>query len=621
NASNNRIVNNFIDDAGLVNNDIGIWDGFFNIGEPNHHFQTLQVNYDLPFNKIPFLRFVRATYAYTGDYQWQKGSELFKNAEIQLLDGTTGVYDLGNTIQNSNSHRINSTLDMNSFYRYIGLKKKQPPRQNTPGGAERRDRLGSDFSATERSTQSEGEGEEGGPTPRVTLSAGDKALNTVIGLVTSIKRAQFNYQENNGIFMPGYTPSIGFMGSLRPSVGFVFGGQGEIRELAARNGWLTLYPEFNEQYTEVETKQMDYQINTEPFSDLKIDFSGNRMYSESFAENYIVTDGQYRSLAPRMFGNFNISTIMIGTAFSKSDGISSETFEDFRANRQIIADRLARQHYGTDDYPVTDDGYPVGFGRNSQAVLLPSFIAAYEGRDVNKVNKGIFRDVPLPNWDLRYTGLMRLEWFKKHFKRFSIQHGYRSGYTVNQFQTNLDYNRNNPEELDQAGNFKEPTLVSNVNLIEQFSPLIKVDFETKNAFRILAEVRRDRALSLSFANSLLTEIQGQEYIVGFGYRIKDLTIGTNLGGNRQVMKSDLNFKVDLSIRDNITIIRYLDIMDTQVTAGQTIYGIQLTADYALSRNLTALFYYDHTFSEYAISTAFPQTTIRTGITLRYVFGN
>jgi len=59
----------------------------------------------------------------------------------------------------------------------------------------------------------------------------------------------------------------------------------------------------------------------------------------------------------------------------------------------------------------------------------------------------------------------------------------------------------------------------------------------------------------------------------------------------------------------------------QTTAGQDIYGIRFTADYALSRNLTALFFYDHTFSTFAISTAFPQTTIRSGFTLRYNFGN
>jgi len=151
--------------------------------------------------------------------------------------------------------------------------------------------------------------------------------------------------------------------------------------------------------------------------------------------------------------------------------------------------------------------------------------------------------------------------------------------------------------------------------------LIKVDFEMNNSVKILAELRKDRALSLSFANNLLTEIQGNEIILGMGYRIKDLKIGTNFGGKKSIITSDLNFKMDLSRRDNKTIIRYLDIENNQTTAGQTIYGIQFQMDYALSKNLTALFYYDHTFSEYAISTAFPQTTIRSGFTLRYNFGN
>ena len=85
-----------------------------------------------------------------------------------------------------------------------------------------------------------------------------------------------------------------------------------------------------------------------------------------------------------------------------------------------------------------------------------------------------------------------------------------------------------------------------------------------------------------------------------------------------------SFRDDENFRSNKTDfinIRYLDINNNQTTAGQTIYGLQFSADYALSKNLTALFYYDHTFSEYAISTAFPQTTIRSGLTLRYNFGN
>jgi cell surface protein SprA len=411
------------------------------------------------------------------------------------------------------------------------------------------------------------------------------------------------------------------MGTLKPSAGFVFGSQREVRELAARNGWLTLYPEFNEQYTEVENRQLDYQVNMELLPDLKIDFNGNRIYSENYAENYIVEDGLYRSLTPNTFGNFSISTILISTSFRTSDEFGSATFDDFRSNRIIIADRLAESFYGTTNFERDDDGFPIGFGKTSQDVLLPSFLSAYQGSNPSKEKTGIFRNIALPNWDLKYTGLMNLAWFKKHFRRFSIQHGYRAAYTVNQFQTNLDFDPLNPRDLDQAGNYKPQTFLTNVNLTEMFSPLVRLDFEMKNSIKILAELKTDRALSLSFANNLMTEIQGNEVVIGLGYRIKDLRIGTNFGGKKKILKSDLNFKLDLSRRDNKTIIRYLDIVNNQTTAGQTIYGVQLTADYALSKNLTALFYYDHTFSEYAISTAFPQTTIRSGITLRYNFGN
>ena len=154
-----------------------------------------------------------------------------------------------------------------------------------------------------------------------------------------------------------------------------------------------------------------------------------------------------------------------------------------------------------------------------------------------------------------------------------------------------------------------------------FSPLIRIDFEMKNSVKILTEIKRDRLLSLSFDNNLMTEIQGYEYILGLGYRFKDVKIRSQLAGPRQIIKSDLNMKLDVSVRNNKTIIRYLDLDNNQVTAGQTLYSLKYSADYAFSKNLTGLFYFDYGFSEYAISTAFPQTTIRSGLTLRYNFGN
>src|SRR5690606_4709360 len=214
-----------------------------------------------------------------------------------------------------------------------------------------------------------------------------------------------------------------------------------------------------------------------------------------------------------------------------------------------------------------------------------------------------------------------LDYFRRNFRRFSLNQGYRSGYTINQYQSNLDYDPQNPYEFNQANNFKNRLLFSNINLTELFSPLIRVDLETNNAIRILAEIKKDRALSLSFDNNLLTEIKGNEYILGLGYRIKNVRIRSKMAGPSEIITADLNMMADISVRDNKTIIRYLGLEDNQVTSGQTIWGVKYKAEYAFSKNLMGIFYFDYTFSEYAISTAFPQTTIRSGITLRYNFGN
>ena len=607
-ASRNNIVRNyFIDDNlnGAQDPTKDVWDGFFDIGDPNRQFQQLGINYELPLNKIPFLSFLRATYAYTGDFQWQKGSDLYGNLTI---DGQT--YNLGNSISNANTHTLNTNLDMNSFYRYIGFVRKDNRRGN-------------------RSTKG-GVPNAGGQNPQGENAKKHKLYNTAVDILTSVKRIQVNYSENNGTFLPGYLETPGLIGTFQPTFGYTFGSQRDIRQLAARKGWLTIYDEFNQQYTETQNKNLTFSAAVEPMRDLKIDLTGGRVYAENFTESFNTTDTNgdglsdvYNPLIQNTFGNFNISTSLIKTAFGKSDETGSKAFDDFRANRLEIANRLATRAGIDINNPANLDaeGYPLGYGKTNQAVLLPAFLSAYTGKDPEKVKLGAFRDFPIPNWSLKYTGLMRLKWFKKHFRRFSISHGYNATYTINQFRSNLDYDPNNPNATDQAGNFKNKTLYSAVNLSELFSPLVKIDFEMKNSLSILAELRKDRILSLSFDNNLLTEIKGNEYVVGLGYRIKDVRIRSKLAGPRQIIKSDLNMKADISIRDNKTIIRYLDLDNNQVTSGQTIWGLNYTAEYAFSKNLQGIFYFDYTFSEYAISTAFPQTSIRSGLTLRYNFGN
>jgi cell surface protein SprA len=144
----------------------------------------------------------------------------------------------------------------------------------------------------------------------------------------------------------------------------------------------------------------------------------------------------------------------------------------------------------------------------------------------------------------------------------------------------------------------------------------------QSAVKVLAEVKKDRALSMSFDNNLLTEVKGVEYVVGLGYRIKDVIFSSRLADDPTgIIKSDINIKADFSYRNNKTIVRYLDYANNQLAAGQNLWSIKLTADYSFSKNLTAIFYYDHSFSKAVISTSFPLTNIRSGFTIRYNFGN
>ncbi|MCB0375517.1 MAG: cell surface protein SprA, partial [Sinomicrobium sp.] len=493
-ASNYRIVKNYFEEDAMGNlviqQDLGIWDGFWDTGDANRYTTQLQLNYELPLNKIPLFSFVDASYTYTGNFDWQRGSAVLE----ELSGGQI------NTIQNANTHTLNGSLSMSRLYDYIGISRKK-------GNS------GKNANAVRQNKEQQNKDRQDKNQPQQKES---KVLNTLSDIVTMVKRININYSENNGKVLPGYTESVGFAGTFRPSWNFIFGSQSDVRFEMARKGWLTRFPEFNQQYMQQHNTSLNVSANVEPLRDLTIDVVTERLYSDSYTENFRVNDlgagaFEYENLLGNRFGNFSISALLIGTAFRKTDSEFSEAFETFKANRLAIANRLALQRGIdiTDPAFLDSEGYPLGYGRNNQAVLLPAFIAAYTGKNADAVTLGAFRDIPLPNWTVQYTGLMRIKWFQKQFKRFSLGHAYRASYSLNSFRTNLEFDPQNPDETDLSGNFRNPTLYTNATLVEQFSPLVKVDFETQSSFNVLAEIKRDRALSLSFDNNLLTEITGK----------------------------------------------------------------------------------------------------------------
>mgnify|MGYP000559861925 FL=1 len=614
-AVNFNATNSFIYDAFGSGDDIEIFNNFFNVGRPTQYNQKLNTTYKLPINKIPYLGFMSLDYAYTADFDWKATSQ---DASI--------IERVGNLIQNANTHNVTGSLNFAKLYKdtkfeNLFLKKKNRKKSN-PNSL--------DKSTTNKQVSARKRKKE---------PFGRKVIKGFYDVITSVKTGKISYSENNGQLLPGYEPEVGFLGrnnfggGLAPSLGFVFGSQVDIRNAALVNGWLVAprldgEDYYDKTYTRTHFDKLDYNFSLKPAKDLNIEITGNKINTRSLAQQLDIrfdsTDPEGNgfideSIPAFITGNFSTSYSMFSTAFKNGD----QLFDQLRANRIAISRRLGEQAGIDVDDPANInplDGTVVGFGTNSQDVLLPSFLAAYSGKNANNVKLGIFRDIPIPAWNLRYTGFMKYKWFKENFSSFSVTHGYKSSYTVSSFTNNLQYDDDNPTITNAAGDFESRTLVSSATLVDEFSPLIRVDMKMKNSFSMRGELKRDRTLTMNFNNSTLTDIKGTEYIFGFGYVFKDVKMKTSFTGKKQTLKGDINLRADVSLRDNLTLIRSVNSENDQISGGQKLFSIKFTADYRLNSNLTASFYYNHQTSRYAISTTFPRQSINAGFNFIYNLG-
>ena len=120
---------------------------------------------------------------------------------------------------------------------------------------------------------------------------------------------------------------------------------------------------------------------------------------------------------------------------------------------------------------------------------------------------------------------------------------------------------------------------------------------------------------LSTSNGQVTEIGNLEYIVGSGYTINKLKLPFLVRG--QSVTSDLILRADFRVRESTTLIRKIIENTTQVTAGQRVYSLKVTADYSLTKALNLRLFYDWVANRPAISNSFPTSNINAGFSLRF----
>jgi cell surface protein SprA len=425
---------------------------------------------------------------------------------------------------------------------------------------------------------------------------------------------------------------------MAPGMDYVFGKQPDSNWLneKAGKGLITRDTTLNFMFRQSLEQKLSFTGQLEPIREFTVDLNVDRTFTKDYTELFkdLSGNGRFEHLSPLATGGFNVSYIAFKTLFNKDKPTEvSETFTKFEGYRVILSERLAKSNPYQQGLGRLPDGFYAGYDRYAQDVLIPSFIAAYTGQDpqtvalIKQSNPNIkanpFNGIkPKPNWRLTYTGLTRIPALAKTFSTISITHAYNGSLGMNSFNSALLYTDPfryfAPGFIDPvSGNFVPYFLVPNITIQEQFAPLLGVDITTTGQLNGRFEYKKSRQLSLSLVDYQLSEVNGTEWTFGASWRKRGFNLPFRLPGMKdKKLQNDVNFRLDLAMRDDAMSNSRLDQNNAFSTGGQKVITIQPSIDYVLNNRVNIKFFFDQRRVIPYISTSAPITNTRAGMQLR-----
>lgn len=587
--------------------------------------QTGGVNYTLPLKEIPWLDFMNVTANYSSSYQW--------------VHAPFGYDSLGATISNSNTEQVNGSFNMSTLYNKVPYLKDMLADQNKSQQMQR------------GPVQSRLPGREAAapPQPAEDTSQGHDALyygqKYITYLLTSLKTVNITYSDNRGTVLPGYTGYSAIMGmepgmNWAPGPAFVFGsqsgqftlqqegGQRVIQQLQRDSMIARLVNNYTPSTT-VNTQTFSIHASLMPIPDFKLDLTANRSFTRNasfYLTNTIDSITGKREITENTYnetGSYSMSYLFVKTIFSTggfgNTGMS-QPFLNFLNDAKKISIRQGLNNPRATFNPAT--GFYNGYSIYSQDVAIPAFLAAYSGQDPEKVTLNPFPTIPLPNWTFSYNMYKPIAslwpWAKRNINSITLSNAYTGAYSIGSFTYNPLWGTDAsglPTQVDLNGDFIDKDQIPAVSLADQFSPLAKLVVAFKSGISSNFEIRDSRQVALDMTDIQITEVYSMEYLLGLGYKIKNVLLPIKIGG--KAIKNDITLKADLSIMNNESIVRNAIDYSNQITAGQEILSIKTQAEYNISQHITIRIFFDKVINTPFISSTFPTSTMDGGFAIRF----
>ena len=577
--------------------------------------QSITASYELPINKLPYLDFFRAPISYRTNYTYQ---------------GTTqALQSIGSVLQSSSTLQASATANMTTLYNKSKLLKGVlSPNPSRNPAVPARTRPQQKMSKKDSIAMADSLRHE--KVKEILKSV----RNTALRVATSIRDVTITYNNTFGSRLPGYMGEPMFVGldsrnRWTPGLGYILGYDVDVVDELLRYDLLSRDTLFNTPHELTSNNTLTLQANLEPLRDFKIVVNASRNYAsrDEYYYKYMSDIGAVDGPLSRMMtGNYTTTTWSFATAFSDAD----ELFSQFLDNRSVVAQRLADANpdpYSGQMVLDTMNGryYPAGYSANSQTVLLTAFLATYLGHDPSSRSFSPFSKLPLPNWNVNYNGLNKVQLLKKWFTNITLSHRYTSTYTIGNFYTDAaigaydGYDYGAETILNHTGDYIPPVSMDGVQITEQFNPLIRMSVNMVNSFQFNLSVRKNRTLQLSFSNNQLTETTSEGITFGAGYRFKNVEFDVHFADRIHHLKSDVVVELNLTYTDNMTNIRKINQNLSQISSGSSIWMAELSGEYDLTQSLTVKAFFQTNINTPYISNSYPNSTTKGGITIRFSF--
>ena len=216
----------------------------------------------------------------------------------------------------------------------------------------------------------------------------------------------------------------------------------------------------------------------------------------------------------------------------------------------------------------------------------------------------------------------------KIFTNVTISHGYSGTLSMNGFTSALYYADTSyygaPSFYDTVSkNYVPYFLVPNITITEQFAPLFGIDVMFTNQVQAKFEYIKQRTLSLSLIDFQLSETRSTEYSIGAGYRKKGMKLLAGIRLPKFLSKqgsskldNEINFRLDMRVRDNVTVNNRLDQVATLPTSGSKEVTISPSIDYYVSSRVNVKLFFDQRRVTPYISSSAPIVNTRAGVQVR-----